>query len=154
MLRLHSVCALLWSHLLQPSLRFHLFLFTRRSNTSMKAICRQGIGCTRMSAQAFVRFIADRMEQLLCPYRLPLPAVQIYDPSGERIGQVPSLVRGRSQGRRRWCMANRLMRDKDGRVVVCDRGANVVAGLSAARSPCGRDGANSRADFRGLSIRR
>ena len=53
----------------------------------------------------------------------PAPALQIYDPSGKRIGQVPSpaaakgaeLVYGQS-----------FDVDHDGRVVVCDRGAKAV----------------------------
>lgn len=54
----------------------------------------------------------------------PAPAVLIYDPSGKRVGQVPgssAAVKGAAL-----VFGESFDVDPDGRVVVCDRGANAV----------------------------
>jgi hypothetical protein len=55
----------------------------------------------------------------------PAPAVAIYDPSGKRIGQVPSLA-ATADKRAELVYGQSFDVDRDGRVVVCDRGAKAV----------------------------
>jgi hypothetical protein len=55
----------------------------------------------------------------------PAPAVLIYDPSGKRIGQVPSSSAAAVKGSA-LMYGESFDVDHDGRVVVCDRGANAV----------------------------
>jgi hypothetical protein len=55
----------------------------------------------------------------------PAPAVLIYDPSGKRIGQVPSPSAAAVKGAA-LAYGESFDVDHDGRVVVCDRGANAV----------------------------
>jgi hypothetical protein len=55
----------------------------------------------------------------------PAPAVLIYDPSGKRIGQVPTSSAAAAKGAA-LVYGESLDVDHDGRVVVCDRGANAV----------------------------
>jgi hypothetical protein len=55
----------------------------------------------------------------------PAPAVLIYDPSGKRIGQVPSSSAAAVKGAA-LMYGESFDVDHDGRVVVCDRGANAV----------------------------
>src|SRR6202166_227997 len=55
----------------------------------------------------------------------PAPAVLIYDPSGKRIGQVPSPSAAGVKGAA-LAYGESFDVDHDGRVVVCDRGANAV----------------------------
>jgi hypothetical protein len=63
----------------------------------------------------------------------PADAVQIYDPSGQRIGQVPSESAAATQGAA-IVYGEDFDVDRDGRVVVCDRGANAVKIYSPAGS--------------------
>jgi hypothetical protein len=55
----------------------------------------------------------------------PAPALQIYDPSGKRIGQVPSQSGGAAKGAA-LVYGESFDVDRDGRIVVCDRGVNAV----------------------------
>jgi hypothetical protein len=55
----------------------------------------------------------------------PAPAVLIYDPSGKRIGQVPNISAAAAKGAA-LVYGESFDVDHDGRVVVCDRGANAV----------------------------
>jgi hypothetical protein len=55
----------------------------------------------------------------------PSPAVQIYDSSGKRVGQIPSPSAGAAKGTA-IVYGESFDVDHDGRVVVCDRGANAV----------------------------
>jgi hypothetical protein len=55
----------------------------------------------------------------------PAPAVIIYDPSGKRIGQVPNSTAVAAKGAA-LLYGESFDVDHDGRVVVCDRGANSV----------------------------
>jgi hypothetical protein len=55
----------------------------------------------------------------------PAPAVIIYDPSGKRIGQVPDSTATAAKGAA-LLYGESFDVDHDGRVVVCDRGANSV----------------------------
>jgi hypothetical protein len=55
----------------------------------------------------------------------PAPAVLIYDPSGKRIGQVPSPSAAAFKGAA-LAYGESFDVDHDGRVVVCDRGAKAV----------------------------
>jgi len=55
----------------------------------------------------------------------PSPAVQIYDASGKRVGQIPSPSAGATKGSA-IVYGESFDVDHDGRVVVCDRGANAV----------------------------
>jgi hypothetical protein len=55
----------------------------------------------------------------------PAPALQIYDPSGKRIGQVPNTTAATEKGAS-LVYGESFDVDHDGRVVVCDRGANAV----------------------------
>ncbi len=55
----------------------------------------------------------------------PAPAVLIYDPSGKRIGQVPSQSGAAAKGAA-LVYGESFAVDHDGHVVVCDRGANAV----------------------------
>src|SRR5579863_7987089 len=55
----------------------------------------------------------------------PAPAVQIYDSSGKLIGQVPSQSGAAAKGAA-LVYGESFDVDRDGRVVVCDRGANAV----------------------------
>jgi hypothetical protein len=55
----------------------------------------------------------------------PAPDVQIYDPSGKRIGQVPSPSAAAAKGAA-LVYGESFDVDHDGRVVVCDRGAKAV----------------------------
>jgi hypothetical protein len=55
----------------------------------------------------------------------PAPAVVIYDPSGKRIGQVPNISAAAAKGAA-LVYGESFDVDHDGRVVVCDRGANAV----------------------------
>jgi len=55
----------------------------------------------------------------------PAPAVLIYDPSGKRIGQVPSQSGAAAKGAA-LLYGESFDVDHDGRVVVCDRGAKAV----------------------------
>src|SRR5689334_4034919 len=55
----------------------------------------------------------------------PAPAVMIYDPSGKRIGQVPSLA-ATADKRAELVYGQSFDVDREGRVVVCDRGAKAV----------------------------
>src|SRR5579863_7048324 len=55
----------------------------------------------------------------------PAPAVVIYDPSGKRIGQVPSSSAAAVKGAA-LVYGQSFDVDHDGHVVVCDRGANAV----------------------------
>jgi hypothetical protein len=60
----------------------------------------------------------------------PAPAVLIYDPSGKRIGQVPSPSAAEAKGAA-LVYGESFDVDHDGRVVVCDRGAKAVKIYSA-----------------------
>ncbi len=69
----------------------------------------------------------------------PAPAVLIYDPSGKRIGQVPSQSGAAAKGAA-LVYGESFDVDHDGRVVVCDRGAKAVKiyspdGMLAAAIP-------------------
>jgi len=55
----------------------------------------------------------------------PAPAVQVYDPSGKRAGQVPSEGGAAAKGAA-LVYGQSFDVDRDGRVVVCDRGAKVI----------------------------
>lgn len=55
----------------------------------------------------------------------PAPAVRIYDPSGKRIGQVPNESAASAKGAA-LVYGESFDVDHDGRVAVCDRGANAV----------------------------
>jgi len=55
----------------------------------------------------------------------PSPAVQIYDPSGKRAGQVPSEGEATAKGTA-LVYGQSFDVDRDGRVVVCDRGAKAI----------------------------
>jgi hypothetical protein len=55
----------------------------------------------------------------------PAPAVQIYDPSGKRTGQVPSEAEAAAKGAA-LVYGQSFDVDHDGRVVVCDRGAKAI----------------------------
>lgn len=55
----------------------------------------------------------------------PAQAVSIYDASGKRIGQIPSLALNAAKGTA-IVYGESFDVDKDGRVVVCDRGAKAV----------------------------
>jgi len=55
----------------------------------------------------------------------PAEAVQIYDPSGKRVGQVPSQSAAAAKGAA-LVYGESFDVDRDGRVVVCDRGASAV----------------------------
>jgi len=55
----------------------------------------------------------------------PAEAVQIYDPSGKRIGQIPSQSAASAKGAALE-YGESFDVDRDGRVVVCDRGASAV----------------------------
>ncbi len=55
----------------------------------------------------------------------PSPAIQIYDPSGKHVGQIPSPSAGAAKGTA-IVYGESFDVDHDGRVVVCDRGANAV----------------------------
>jgi len=55
----------------------------------------------------------------------PAPAVMIFDPSGKRIGQVPSASAAAVKGAA-LVYGQSFDVDHDGRVVVCDRGAKAV----------------------------
>jgi len=55
----------------------------------------------------------------------PASALRIYDPSGKRIGQVPSESAATSKGAA-IVYGESFDVDRDGRVAVCDRGANAV----------------------------
>ena len=55
----------------------------------------------------------------------PAPAVQIYDPSGKRIGQIPNESVAAAKGGA-IVYGESFDVDREGRVVVCDRGANAV----------------------------
>src|ERR1700692_2631511 len=55
----------------------------------------------------------------------PAPAVLIYDPSGKQIGQVPNSTSAAAKGAA-LLYGESFDVDHDGRVVVCDRGANSV----------------------------
>ncbi len=61
----------------------------------------------------------------------PAPAVLIYDPSGKRIGQVPNPDAAATKGAT-LVYGESFDVDHDGRVVVCDRGANSVKIYSPA----------------------
>lgn len=60
----------------------------------------------------------------------PAPAVQIYDPSGNRIGQVPTEAEATAKGVP-LVYGQSFDVDHDGRVVVCDRGAKAIKIYSA-----------------------
>ena len=55
----------------------------------------------------------------------PSPTVQIYDPSGKRTGQVPSEAEATAKGAA-LVYGQSFDVDRDGRVVVCDRGAKAI----------------------------
>jgi hypothetical protein len=55
----------------------------------------------------------------------PSPAVSIYDASGKRIGQIPNSATSTAKGAA-IVYGESFDVDKEGRVVVCDRGANAV----------------------------
>lgn len=55
----------------------------------------------------------------------PAPAVQIYDSSGKRAGQVPSEAGAAAKGAA-LVYGQSFDVDRDGRVVVCDRGAKAI----------------------------
>ena len=55
----------------------------------------------------------------------PSPAVQIYDPSGKRTGQVPSEAEAAAKGAA-LTYGQSFDVDRDGRLVVCDRGAKAI----------------------------
>lgn len=61
----------------------------------------------------------------------PAPAVQIYDSSGKLIGQVPSQSGAAAKGAA-LVYGESFDVDREGRVVVCDRGANAVKVYSAS----------------------
>jgi hypothetical protein len=55
----------------------------------------------------------------------PSPAVQIYDPAGKRVAQIPS-EKGAAMKSAALVYGESLDVDADGRVAVCDRGANAI----------------------------
>jgi hypothetical protein len=55
----------------------------------------------------------------------PAPALQIYDAEGKRVGQVPSESSAKTKGAA-LVYGESLDVDRQGRVTVCDRGANAV----------------------------
>jgi hypothetical protein len=61
----------------------------------------------------------------------PAPALQIYDSSGKRIGQVPNATAAAAKGAS-LVYGESFDVDHDGHVVVCDRGANAVKIYSPA----------------------
>ena len=61
----------------------------------------------------------------------PAAAIQIYDPSGERLGQVPVESAATAKGAA-IVYGEDFDVDRDGRVFVCDRGANAVKIYSPA----------------------
>jgi hypothetical protein len=61
----------------------------------------------------------------------PAPAVVIYDSTGKQVGQVPSQTAAAAKGAA-LVYGESFDVDADGRVVVCDRGANSVKIYSAA----------------------
>src|ERR1700681_4394132 len=55
----------------------------------------------------------------------PAPALQIYDAAGKRVGQVPSESAAKAKGAA-LVYGESFDVDQEGRVAVCDRGANAV----------------------------
>lgn len=55
----------------------------------------------------------------------PAPVLQIYDPAGKRVGQVPSESAAAAKGAA-LVYGESFDVDREGRVAVCDRGANAV----------------------------
>ena len=79
----------------------------------------------------------------------PAPAVLIYDPSGKRVGQIPSVSAAAAKGAA-LVYGESFDVDHDGRVVVCDRGAKAVKIYSPDGALAAHD-SDSAAGFRRVS---
>ena len=74
----------------------------------------------------------------------PAPALQIYDAAGKRVGQIPNESAAKAKGAA-LVYGESFDVDREGRVAVCDRGANAVKIYAPGRLS-GRDDSGSRAD--------
>ncbi len=75
----------------------------------------------------------------------PAPAVQIYDAAGKRVGQIPSESAAAAKGAA-LVYGESFDVDREGRVAVCDRGANAVK-IYAPNGSLASNDFNSRAGF-------